>query len=198
MADIPESIRDGADQRASATMTAPDVRAWFVREVLPLETVLMQYLRRNWSNADEIADLRQDVYTRVFEAAKKEIPAAAKSFVFATARNLLIDRVRREQVVPIEAVADLDSLTIASSEPEPERTVLARDALRSLQAAIDKLPPRPRQAVLLHKIEGLTRREIGLRMGIAEDTVRQHLMHGMRILADLIYSEQMDVRRGRD
>ena len=179
-------------------MTAPNVRAWFVREVLPLETVLMQYLRRNWSNTDEIADLRQDVYMRVFEAAKREIPQAAKSFVFTTARNLLIDRVRREQVVPIEAMTDLDGLTIASGEPEPERTVLARDALRSLQAAIDKLPPRSREAVLLHKIEGLTRREIGQRMGIAEDTVRQHLMHGMRVLADLIYSEQMDVRRGRD
>lgn len=198
MADIPESIRGDANQGASAIMTAPNVRAWFVREVLPLEMVLMQYLRRNWSNAEEVADLRQDVYMRVFEAAKREIPTSAKSFVFATARNLLIDRVRREQVVPIEAVADLDGLTIASSEPEPERTVLARDALRSLLAAIDKLPPRPRQAVLLHKIEGLTRREIGLRMGIAEDTVRQHLMHGMRVLADFIYSEQMDVRRGHD
>src|SRR6185437_10845241 len=134
MADIPEKFLDGASRRTSATMTAPNVRAWFVREVLPLETVLMQYLRRNWSNTDEIADLRQDVYMRVFEAAKREIPQAAKSFVFTTARNLLIDRVRREQVVPIEAMTGREGLTIASGGREAERTGRGRDALRSLQA----------------------------------------------------------------
>lgn len=197
MADTPDNSREGADtRRAGAVMTASDPRAWFVREVLPLETILMQFLRRNWSNADDVADLRQEVYIRVFEAAKKQIPDTPKSFVFSTARNLLIDRVRREQVVPIEAVSDLDDLGVASSDPEPERTVMARDALRSLQAAIDKLPSRPREAILLSKVEGLTRREIAQRMGIAEDTVRQHLMYAMRALADFLYSEQMDVRRG--
>ncbi len=176
-------------------MTASDPRAWFVREVLPLETILMQFLRRNWSNPDDIADIRQDVYVRVFEAARKQIPDAAQPFVLTTARNLLIDRVRREQVVPIEAVADLDELGVASSDAEPERTVMARDALRLLQAAIDKLPARPREAILLNKVEGLSRREIAVRMGIAEDTVRQHLIHGMRSLADFLYSEQLETRR---
>jgi RNA polymerase sigma factor (sigma-70 family) len=196
MADIPENHCEDAElRRQSAGMTAPGPRAWFVREVLPLETMLMKLLRRNWSNADDIDDIRQDVYVRVFEAACKKIPEAAQPFVLTTARNLLIDRVRREHIVPIEAVADLEELSVASNDAEPERTVIARDALRLLLAAIDKLPPRPREAVLLNKIEGLSRREIAARMGIAEDTVRQHLIHGMRCLADFLYSEQLESRR---
>lgn len=194
--DIPENYREGADlRRESAAVTASDPRAWFVREVLPLEAVLMQLLRRNWSNAEDIADIRQDVYVRVFEAACKQIPEAAQPFVLTTARNLLIDRIRREQVVPIEAVADLEEVNVASGDAGPERIVIAHDALRLLQAAIDKLPPRSREAILLNKVEGLSRREIASRMGIAEDTVRQHLIHGMRTLTNFLYSEQLESRR---
>jgi hypothetical protein len=36
----------GPPQNRVAAME--EVRAWFIREVLPLEPALMQYLRRNW------------------------------------------------------------------------------------------------------------------------------------------------------
>src|SRR6185437_5228285 len=117
--------------------------------VLPLEAALMQFLQHNWRNKNDIADLRQEVYVRVFDAAKKEIPARTRQFVFATARNLLITRIRDESVVPIEAVADLDALNVAKDEPGPERSAAARDELRRLQSALERLPPRCRQAVIL-------------------------------------------------
>jgi RNA polymerase sigma factor (sigma-70 family) len=196
MVEIPDKGRESSDLRQSAAaMTASEVQAWFVREVLPLEAILMQYLHHNWRNKSDIADLRQEVYVRVCEAAQKQIPAAAKPFVLATARNLLINRVRREQIVPIEAVADLDALNMAMEEPGPDRAVIARDELRKLQSALDLLPPRAREAVVLGRIEGLSRRQIANRMGIAEDTVRQHLAHGMRALADILYAPQPDPRR---
>ena len=74
----------------------------------------MQFLRHNWRNESDITDIRQDVYIRVYEAACQEIPESAKSFVFSTTRNLLIDRVRRERIVPIEAAADLETLDLVS------------------------------------------------------------------------------------
>jgi len=180
---------------AGAAMTAPGVREWFVREVLPLEAALMQFLQHNWRNKSDIADLRQEVYVRVFDAARKEIPARTKQFVFATARNLLINRIRDESVVPIQAVADLDALDIAKDEPGPERSVAARDELRRLQSALDRLPPRCREAVILGRIEELPRREIAARMGVSEDTVTEHISKGMRALADILYGAPPDLRR---
>lgn len=171
------------------SVAAPEVVAWFVREVLPLEAILMHFLRHNWRGAGDIEDLRQEVYVRVCEAAQKQLPEQAKPFVLMTARNLLIDRVRREQVVPIEAVADLEALGLAMDAPGPERTLIARDELRAVQAALEKLPPRCREAVVLGKIEGLTGREIARRMGIAEGTVSEHLANGISILADLLLGE---------
>ena len=48
---------------------------------------------------------------------------------------------------------------------------MAREELRRLQAAIDRLPPRCREAVVLARIEELPGREIARRMGINEATV---------------------------
>jgi|SRR5580692_3932235 len=197
MGDKSESERAGPNTRLSSADTATSgTDDWFIREVLPLEAALMQFLRSNWNNESELTDLRQDVYVKVYEAARKQIPEFVKPFLFAAARNLLIDRVRRNRIIPIEAMADLDALGAVSSDSEPDRIVLARDALRKLQIVLDRLPPRCREAVILSKIEGLTRREIAVRMNIAEDTVRQHLMHGMRILANTLYGERAEPRSG--
>jgi len=190
MAEIPETNREGADPLGQSLLAGDDdLAAWFVREVLPLEATLMQFLHHNWHNKSDIADLRQEVYVRICEAAQKQIPDHTKRFVLTTARNLLIDCVRREHVVPIEAVADVDALGTALDAPGPERVTLARDELRRLQGALDRLPPRCREAVVLAHVEGLPGREIAARMGITEGMVSVHLAHGVRALANLLYGE---------
>jgi RNA polymerase sigma-70 factor (ECF subfamily) len=192
-----EFNRSGKPASAGAAMAASDVKQWFVREVLPLEAMLMHFLHQNWRNKAEIEDLRQDVYAQVLEAAKNEIPEKPKAFLITTARNLLIDRIRHNQVVPIDAVNDLDELNIAFDQPGPDRTAIARDVLRRLQAAIDLLPPRAREAVLLRRVEGLSRREIAERMGVSENTVSDHITAGMRTLADIYLGEAAELRSGR-
>lgn len=190
MSETPDQGRElGNQDFRGAAMTASEVQAWFVREVLPLEAALMQFLRRSRRNASDADDLRHDVYVRVCEAAFKEIPTSTKPFVFSIARNLVIDRARHDQVVPIEAVADLEELSVATDVPGPDRSVAAREELRTLQSALDRLPPRCREAVVMRKIDGLSRKEIAARMGIAEITVRRHISDGMAVLADAVYGE---------
>lgn len=176
-------------------VAVPGLEAWFVDEVLPLEVALMQFLRRSGRNAHEIADLRQEIYLRVCEAAKQKVPNPVRPFVFAIARNLLIDKMRQNQIVPIDAVSDLEALNVAADVPGPDRNVLARDELRRVRSALEDLPPRAREVVVLRRIEGLSRREIAQRMGITEKTVSEHLTNGVRALANLLYAEPDAVRR---
>ena len=190
MVEATDTGREDACLRiAGGGMIASEICDWFVREVLPLEAALTQYLQHNWRNRGDIEDLLQDVYIRVFEAAREQIPDRPRAFVFTTARNLLIDRVRREQIIPIEAVSDLDALNVAMDAPGPERSAMARDELRRVQAALDYLPPRCRQAVVLRQVEGLSRKEIANRMGIGEETVKEYLAEGVVALADTLYGE---------
>jgi RNA polymerase sigma factor (sigma-70 family) len=162
MDDTPDNDRE-SPRHFGAGVEAADLRAWFIHEVLPMEAALTQYLHHNWRNPNDIEDLLQDIYVRVCEAAIRQCPDSTKSFVFTTARNLLIDRMRREQVIPIEAVLDLDSLGIAVDEPGPDRNVIAREELRRLQAALGRLSPRCREVVVLRRIEGMQRRAITAR-----------------------------------
>jgi len=186
---------DGVLRLPGAAMTEPELDAWFVREVLPLEASLMQYLNRNWRDKTEVEDFCQEVYIKVYEAARAEAPKSVKPFVFTIARNLLINRMKRSQIVPIETAVDLDALNVAADDPGAERTAIARDELRIIQAALERLPRRCREAVTLRKIEGLSMREIATRMGISHNTVHAHLVEGSALLADILYGQTSDARR---
>ena len=172
-----------------------DVRAWFIREVLPFEPMLMRYLHRNWRRKEDIPDLRNDIYVAIYESALKQIPEKPRQFVISAARNLLIDRFRREHIVPIEAMADLDALEAALETADPERSLAARDELRRLQQALDQLPPRTREVIIMRRVEGLSRAEIAVRMGISEETISAYVTSGMRILTELFFGESTDFGR---
>lgn len=188
MAETPSAGRNAGGQgRHGAAVTDDAVSAWFVREIMPLEPVLMRYLQHNWRNSSEIADLRQEIYARVFEAARERIPDQPKHFLLSCARNLLIDLVRRGQVVPIEAIADLDALGVAADAPEPDRAALARGELDRVKNALARLPARAREAVVLAYFEGLSGMEVAARMGVTKSTASKHLANGLRILSDLLH-----------
>ena len=164
--------------------TINELDHWFINEVLPLEPLMVGYLRRNWRNADEIDDLRQDVYVHVYEAAENARPAFVKAFVFTVARNLLIDRARRSKVVSIDSAADAAALDVGIDELSPERHAIGRQDLFLLQHALAALPPRCREVVELRKLVGLSQREVAERLGIAEATVEKQISKGIRALAD--------------
>ena len=170
---------------------AQGLAAWFIGEVLPLEPILMQFLPRNWRNQSDIVDLRQEVYARGWSAARKELPQHTKRFVLTTARNLIINRLRDEHVVPIEVIADVDALGAAMDAPGVDQAVIARDELRRLQGALDQLPPRCREAVVLAHVEGLAGHEIAQRMNISRPTVSVHLAQGLRALTSIMYGEDV-------
>ncbi len=159
---------------------------WFMREVVSLEPMLTRFLQRNWRNEAEVSDLRQEAYARVYEAARRERPQLVKPFLFQTARNLMIDRLRRQSVVSLESMVDVDWLNVSDDRPSSEAYVAARQELRLLQAALDKLPPRCRQVVLMRKVEGFSQREVAKEMGITVETVENQVAKGMRLLAQAI------------
>lgn len=160
---------------------------WFTREILVHERALMRYLMRCWHRHDETPDLRQEVYVRVYEAAEKARPAMPKSFMFTTARHLMTDRLRRARVVSIDAVGDLGALNVLIDEISPEQRLNARQELRHLAAAFDRLPDRCREVVWLRRVEELPQKEVALRMGIGEKTVEKQVAKGMRLIAEYFY-----------
>jgi RNA polymerase sigma factor (sigma-70 family) len=198
MGNTPETgSGDEGLRHASAAVNSADLQGWFVSTILPLEAQLTLFLRRNWRNQSDISDLVQDVYVRVYEAASKNLPDNPKSFLFNTAHNMLVDRVRRDKIVPIEFAAQLDAFGAAHDEPGPDRSVIARDDLRRLQEALDALPTRTRSVVIMRRVDGLSRADIAKQLGISEVTIKWYLNEGLRALADALYGHQPEQRGNR-
>jgi len=166
------------------------LNSWFVREILVHEGALVRYLRRAWPNQDEVLDLRQEVYIRVYEAAKCTRPTFAKSFLFTAARHLMTDRARHARVVSIEPVSNFDDLNVLIDEISPEQRLHARQELKRLGVAFGLLPARCREVVWLRKVEGFSQCEVAERLGISVRTVEFQVQKGMRILAHALFGDE--------
>jgi RNA polymerase sigma-70 factor (ECF subfamily) len=161
---------------------------WFKREILAHEASLVRYLLRTWPDRQEVYDLRQDIFVRVYEAAAKSRPQCPKAFLFATARNLMADHIRRRRIVVIDAVGDIDSLNVLIDELSPESRTSAFQDLRRLADAFDHLPPKCRETVWMRRVDDLQQKEVAIRLGISQKTVEKHVMKGMKLLAAAMLS----------
>lgn len=185
----------GQPDRATA-VTDESVSQWFVREVMPFEANLMHYLQRNWRNASELPDLRQEVYVRVLDAARQQIPDNPTHFVLVCARNLLIDLARRRNVVPMESFADIEAATACTDAQDGDRALIEQEELRRVEAALEHLPARTREAVSLAYFEGLRGKDIAKRMGVSKAAASQLLAKGALALGRILYGAAPE-RTGR-
>ncbi len=163
------------------------LRAWFATDVLPFERELMLFISRHSRQSEDVIDIRQESYERALSGARGGLPASARRYVFAVARNVLIDRARRARVVSFEQVADLESIAIEGEALSPDHQLEARDELRRALAGLEQLPPRCREVVRLRRVEGLSIRETAARLGVGAHTVERQLTLGLRALVDYMH-----------
>ncbi len=168
------------------------LETWFKREVLAHEEVLMRFLGRAWPRPADLADLRQETYARVYETALTSRPKAPKAFLFATARHLMTDRVRRERIVSIQAAGENEFLNVLVDEVSPERRVGNYQELARLASAFDRLPARCRSVVWLRRVKELSQKEVAERLGLNEKTVEKHLAAGGRLLVHYMRSNTLN------
>jgi RNA polymerase sigma factor (sigma-70 family) len=165
--------------------TPPSEQArWFEEEVQPHEASLRAYLRSVFPSLPDVDDLVQESYARLLRAKEAGRISYAKAFLFTTARNAALDFFRRRQVVSIEAVADLDVLSVFEEGPDAAETVNKQQELDLLAQAIQALPDRCRQVITLRLVYGKSHKEIAADLGISEHTVKAQLAKGVRRCAD--------------
>jgi RNA polymerase sigma factor (sigma-70 family) len=162
------------------------LEAWFKREILPQEAAFLRYLFRVWPRRDEITDLRQEVYARVFESARASRPQMPRAFLFATARNLMADLVRRARVVSIEAVGDIEELDVLVEDITPEHQAIARQELKRLAWAFDRLPPKCREVIWLRRVQEMSQKEVARHLRVRETTIEKHVSRAVRLLAQFM------------
>lgn len=127
---------------------------------------LLGFLRQRIECREQAADLCHEVYLRLFQMPDDTLPDDPRAYLFRVARNLLIDRHRRSSpaLIAIESV----EATLICPRACPETVVCDRQCVQQLGDTLTRLPQRLRQALIWHRLEGLTQREIGERLGVSE------------------------------
>jgi len=160
---------------------------WFVREILVHEQALLRFLLRVWPDRAEVDDLCQETYVRVYESAARERPTQPRGFLFAAARHLMIDKIRRGRIVSIEVMGNIDSLNVLVDELSPEHRASAGQDLRRLAQAFASLPANCRDIIWMMKVEEVTQSDIARRMGVPRKTVEKRALRGFRMLQEAYF-----------
>lgn len=142
---------------------------------------LVRFLTRQMGSEHRAADVAQDVYLRL---AAGPVPAEEiadpRAYFFRVARNLAIDTIRRDIRQRRHLSLEGPTPTLADPQPLPETVVLARHRLALLDRALRQLPEKPRQALLLSRVEGLTHAAIARRLGVSESMIAKYLAQSLR------------------
>jgi RNA polymerase sigma factor (sigma-70 family) len=157
---------------------------WFREQVMPHEPMLRAWLRSRFVRDGDVDDLVQESLVRVLRAREKGPIASPKAFLFATARNLGIGRLRKEVRHATLSLADLDDLGVLDAGEDVSDAVARSEELEFLTQAIQSLPERCRQIITLRKIYGMSQKDIANELGISENTVVNQGTIGMHKLAE--------------
>lgn len=128
---------------------------------------------RNREDADEIA---QEAFVRMLALEDGYHVRHPRGFLYRTALNLTVDAYRNSQPSAEQVDEASPAEDLPSETPGPESIVYGQQRLGQLKQAIDELPPKCRQAFLLHKFENRSYVEIAVEMGISKNMVEKHII----------------------
>ncbi|WP_241014648.1 sigma-70 family RNA polymerase sigma factor [Burkholderia sp. Ac-20379] len=159
---------------SSADSHPPPVVERYYRE-------LLRFLSHRVRDLDTASDIAQESYLRVLALrGAGTVIDDARGLLYQTARNLVTDSFRRNAVRArhLEPLDDGDAHA-ADAASQPEQALEASQRTQRLLAAIEGLPPRCREAFVLHRFEGLGHAEIAERMGISRNMVEKHVIRAV-------------------
>jgi len=123
-----------------------------------------------WDLAEDVA---QETFLRVHRAAKRYRPQAKfTTWLYRIVVNLCLDVKRQAKRAPVELT---DAAVAAAGQPDND-PLEQRERVRLVRRAVANLPERQRLAVILHRYEGLSHREIAAVTGWSESAVESLLV----------------------
>ncbi len=122
-------------------------------------------------------DESKDIVQECFASLIKNNPALSnpKVYLYNSVRNRCIDLLRSRKK---ERIAPMDDLSYISDEEAQRRSEIEVQ----LWEAVDSLPPKRRELLLLNKRDGLKYSDIARLKGLSENTVRNQIFRAIESL----------------
>lgn len=126
---------------------------------------------------EDVDDILQEAYLRVFEAHRKSPIKSPQDYLFVVSRNLVLQKLsRRSREINMEIT---DALTGIDEVPAHE-TLYYQQQYAAFIAALRSLPVQQRRAILLRKFYCLSHKEIAAKMNVSVSSVEKYIAGGVR------------------
>jgi RNA polymerase sigma factor (sigma-70 family) len=138
---------------------------------------LVQFLTSRLRSPQEAREVAQEAYVRVLSLDTPGAVSFLRAFLFKTAANIAIDRIRHRQRCP-----HAHDVSLFDEVPEwrtPQASAEGAQEIALLSRLLADLPPKCRYAFLLHKVDGLSTREIGTHMNLSDRQVRDYVLRAL-------------------
>ena len=186
-----DAMNAQADEELLAAYATGDASAARALNQRLTPMVFAHALRMLGGDRAEAEDVAQEAMLRLWRAAPDWRAGEAKvtTWLYRVTANLCIDRLRRRRSGP--ALDQVDEP--ADDAPSAVEGMQAQERAAALQAALDLLPERQRQAVILRHIEGLANPEIAQIMDIGPRAVESLTARGKRALEALLLGKRAEL-----
>jgi RNA polymerase sigma-70 factor (ECF subfamily) len=184
--DAMNDISDDALLVLYANGDAPAARALTAR----LAPKAFGHAYRVLNDRAEAEDVVQESMLRLWRIASEWRQGEAKvsTWLFRVVANLCTDRLRKRRSVDIDSVPEPEDPAIGA-----EQSLQEAARAGALQTALDGLPERQRQAVILRHIEGLGNPEIAEIMDISPRAVESLTARGKKALAEALADKRAEL-----
>lgn len=151
---------------------------------------LFNFICHCLSDYDQACDVLQQVFLQLYISMPTlRTGEPLKAWLFQVARNRCLDELRRKRAIhfsELESGSDEDELSplaiMPDTRPLPEEIAERHDLQRSLQQAIQSLPPKFRSVVLLRYAGQLSFSEIGQTLKMPEATAKTYFQRARPLL----------------
>lgn len=200
-----ETLPDGTSELNATTISDHDLvvlaqkgsekayRELLGRYQRPVFSLIYRMVR----DREQAEDLAQETFVRVFNNIDRYDPAYKfSSWIFKIATNLTIDWIRRKEVPTVSIDGsryatssddiEASTITVESDDENPEELLQSRELGSQIEAAIGKLRPEYRQAIVLRHIDDLAYEDIAQIMALPLGTVKTYIHRGRKELQDML------------
>jgi len=123
-------------------------------------------------------DKVQEAFIKLWENCAKVAPEAAKTYLYTTAKNMMLNEVKHHKVVlKYQEVKPLDY-----TNETPEFVLRKKEFLVRFERALAALPDDERVAFLLSKVDGKTHKDIAALLGVTKKVVEHRIYAALKTL----------------
>jgi RNA polymerase sigma-70 factor, ECF subfamily len=135
---------------------------------------IKSFMIRKGATPDQAEDLVQETMISVWTKAGLYDPTKGSvlTWVFTIARNLRIDRIRRDVSRPVAELGDYDA---PSDAPGSDEILVRKDETQCVARALSEIAPEQKQILLLSFVDDFSQSEIAQRLNLPLGTVKSRM-----------------------